>query len=129
MSMKQRTILATVFALITSLAHGGEKGKRQATSDIYTAAANAVRYALALGRPETSLASVVVEDLVSCAELLHYDPALIGPIIGELSTIPPGTDQTLALEKKLTEFEANANATGKKPKNFCIDVQLAQAGR
>ena len=84
---------------------------------------NAVRYALALPRPETSPAFVVVEDLVACAELTHYDPALVDPIVGELSAIPPGTDQELVLEGKLTQFKAKAKATGKKPGNFCIDVQ------
>src|SRR5690242_20093790 len=123
MSM-ERTILVSVFALAASLAHGGEKAKSQAAADVYTAAANAVRYALALPRPETSPASVAVEDLVACAELTNYDPALVGPILGELSAIPPGTDQKLVLESKLTQFEAKAKATGKKPVNVCIDVQL-----
>jgi hypothetical protein len=123
MSTKLHTILATVFALTAILAHGGEKGKSQAVADVYTAAANAVRYALSLSRPETSPASLAVEDLVACAELTRYDPALIGPIVGELSVIPPGTDQKLVLEGKLTQFEARAKATGKKPANFCIDVQ------
>ena len=123
MSMKRRMILTTVLALAASLAHGGEKGKSQAVADVYTAAANAVRYALGLTRPETSPASVAVEDLVACAELTHYDPALVGPILGELSAIPPGTDQRLVLESKLTQFEAKAKPTGKTPVNFCIEVQ------
>jgi hypothetical protein len=122
--MKRPTILVTVFGFATSLGHGSEKSKSQAAADVYTAAANAVRFALTLPRPETSPASVAVEDLVACAELTHYDPALVGPIVGELSAIPPGTDQTLVLESKLTQFEAKAKATGKKPVNFCIDVQL-----
>jgi hypothetical protein len=121
--MKRRTILVTVFGFATSLGHGSEKGKSQA-ADVYIAAANAVRFALTLPRPETSPASVAVEDLVACAGLTHYDPALVGPIVGELSAIPPGTDQTLVLENKLIQFEAKAKATGKKPVNFCIDVQL-----
>jgi hypothetical protein len=123
MSTKRHIILATVFALAASIANAGEKGKSQAVADVFTAAANAVSYALALQRPETSPASVAVEDLLACAELAHYDPALLGPIVGELSAIPPGTDQKVALESKLTQFEAKAKATGKKPANFCIDVQ------
>lgn len=87
--MKRRTILATVFLLAASLAYGGEKETSQAAADVYTAAAAAVRYALALPRPETSPASVAVEDLVACSELTRYDPALVGPIVGELSAIPP----------------------------------------
>jgi hypothetical protein len=121
--MKRRTILAAAFALTANLAHGGEKAKSQALADVYTAAANAVRHALALPRPEISPASVAVEDLVACAKLTHYDPALVDPIVGELSAIPPGTDQTPVLESKLTQFEAKAKATGKKPVNLCIDVQ------
>jgi hypothetical protein len=121
MSMK-RTILVTVFALAASLAHGGEKGKSQAVANIYAAAANAVRYALALPRPETSPASVAVENLVACAELTHFDPPLLGPIVGELSAIPPDTDQKELLESKLTQFDAKAKATGKKPMNICINV-------
>jgi hypothetical protein len=124
MTMKRRTILATVFALAASLAHGGEKDTSQAAADVYTAAANAVRYALALPRPETSPASVAVEDLIACAELTHYDFALVGPIVGELNAIPPGTDQKPVLESKLTQFEAKAKATAKKPVNFCIDVTI-----
>jgi hypothetical protein len=122
--MKRRTILVTVFGFAASLGHGSEKGKSQAVADVYTAAANAVRYALSLTRPETSPASVAVENLVACAEITHYDPALVGPVVGELSAVPPGTDQKLLLESKLTQFEAKVKATGKKPVNFCIDVQL-----
>lgn len=120
--MKRRKILATVFAVAASFAHGGEKGKSQATADVYTAAADAVRYALGLSRPETWPASVAVEELVGCAELTHYDPALVGPIVGELSAIPLGTDQRPLLESKLTQFEAKAKATGKKPVNFCVII-------
>ena len=123
MSTKRHAILATVFALAASFAHGGDKGKSQAVADVYTAAANAVIYALALQRPETSPASVAVEDLLACGELIHYDPALMGSIVGELSAIPPGTDQKLALESKLTQFAAKAKATGKKPAHLCVDVQ------
>ena len=121
-SMKRCTFLAMVFALAATLAHGGDKGKSQAAADVYTAAANAVRYALTLPRPDTSPASIAVEDLLACAKLTHYDPALVGPIVGELSAIPPGTDQKPVLESKLTQFEAKAKATGKKPVNICIDV-------
>ena len=124
MSMKRRTIFATVFAFAASVAHGGEKGKSQAVADVYTAAANAVQYALSLPRPETSPASVAVEDLLACAKLTYYDPALVDPIVGELSAIPPGTDQELVLEGKLTKFKAKAKAAGKKPVNFCIDVTI-----
>jgi len=120
--MKRRTTLVTLFAFAVSLAHGGERGKTQAVADVYTAAANAVRYALALPRPETSPATVAVENLVACAKLTHFDPALLGPIVGELSAIPPGTDQKPLLESKLTQFDAKAKATGKKPMNICINV-------
>jgi hypothetical protein len=84
MAVKRHMILVTVIALSASFAHGGEKGKSQAVVDVYTAAANAVRYALALAfrRPETSPSTVAVEDLVACAKLSHYDPALVGPIVG-----------------------------------------------
>ena len=122
--MKRRTILVIACALTANLANGGEKAKSQALADVYTAAANAVRYALALQWPEISPASVAVEDLVRCARLTHYDPAVVDPIIGELSAIPSGTDQMPVLESKLTQFEAKAKATGKKPVNFCIDIQL-----
>ena len=44
MAVKRHMILVTVIALSASFAHGGEKGKSQAV-DVYTAAANAVRYA------------------------------------------------------------------------------------
>jgi len=43
--------------------------------------------------------------------------------VGELSAIPPGTEQRPALESKLTQFEVKAKGIGKKPVNFCIDVQ------
>ena len=122
--MKRRTILATVFAFAVSHADGGEKGKSQAVADVYSAAANSVRYALALPRPETSPASVAIENLIACAELTHSDPALIGPIVGELSVIPPGTDQKPTLEGRLTQFEAKTKATGKKPVSVCINVSL-----
>ena len=115
-------ILATVFVLAASLAHGGEKDNSQAAADVYTAAAAAVRYALALPRPETSPASVAVEELVACAELTHYDATIVGHIVGELSAIPPGTDQKPVLESKLAQFEAKAKATGKKPASFCTSV-------
>jgi hypothetical protein len=124
--MKRRTILGTVFVLAAILAHGGDKGKSQAVADVYTAAANAVRYALTLPRPEISPASVAVENLVACAKRTRYDPALLSPIVSELSAIPPGTDQMLVLESKLTQFEAKAKATGKKPVNICIDVRMGQ---
>jgi hypothetical protein len=120
--MKRRTILATVFVLAASLARGGEKHTSQAAADVHTATAAAVRYALALPRPETSPAAVAVEDLVACSELTHYDPALVGPIVGELSAIPPGTDQRPVLESKLIQFEARAKAVGKKPVNLCITI-------
>ena len=123
MSLKRRTIFATVFAFAAGVAHGGEKRKSQAVADVYTAAANAVQYALSLPRPETSPASVAVEGLVACAKLTHYDRALVDPIVGELSAIPPGTDQELVLEGKLTQFKAKAKAAGK-PVNFCIDVTI-----
>ena len=58
--------------------------------------------------------------------MTHYDPALIGPIVGELSAIPPGTDQIPVLESKLIQFEAKAKATGKKPVNVCVYVQLGR---
>lgn len=121
--MKRRTILAIAFALTANLAHGGEKDKSQALADVYTAAADAVRYALTLPRPEISPTSVAVENLVACAQLTHYDLALVDPIIGELNAIPPGTDQTPLLKSKLTQFEAKAKATGKKPLNVCITVE------
>jgi len=47
-----------------------------------------------------------------------------GRSLGELSAIPLSTDQTPVLESKLTKFEANAKATGKKAVNVCVDVQL-----
>jgi len=112
--MKQCKVLATVFAFAASLAHGGEKGKSQAVADVYSAAANAIGVALALPRPEPSPASVAVENLIACAELTHYDPALIGPIVGDLSAIPPGTDQIRVLESELTRSRPRPKQQGRR---------------
>jgi hypothetical protein len=104
----------------------GRRANPRPSSTFIPRPANAVRYALALAlrRPETSPSTVAVEDLVACAKLSHYDHALVGPIVGELSAIQLGTDQMPVLDSKLTQFEAKAKATGKKAVNVCVDVQL-----
>ncbi len=123
MTRSRCAIFGTMLALNASLAHGGEKNSSQAIADVYTAAANSIVSALGGPMPETSPASIAVERLVGCAKIMHYDPSLLDPIIGELSAIPPGTDQMAALMSKLAKFKAKAKATGKKPLNYCIEVQ------